>query len=267
MKYIIVGAGTFGASTALYLKREHPDAEVVLIDKQPFPNPSAAGHDLNKIVRSEYEDLLYTELASEALDIWMNNPKYKQYFHQTGVIFAWTPEPGEQIIANYKTLRGESPAVLLEPEEIKTRFGGIYRESDLTGVTSCTYNPVAGWADAEEALATVIQEAIDLGVEYEVQSISTLKFDDTGKCLGVSTMTGAEILADYTLLCTGANTAEMLANSAPDKPELQVGDRMVATAAAMCLFKVPEDQIEKFASAPVIISPTGDMAGKSPSTC
>jgi len=75
-------------------------------------------------------------------------------------------------------------------------------------------------------------------------------------------MDGEQILADKTVLCTGASTAELLADSAADRPELQVGDRMVAAAAAMCLFRVPEGETAKYASAPVIVNPMGEMAGQ-----
>lgn len=74
MRYILVGAGAFGASTALHLKESHEDSEVILMDRTPFPCPSAAGHDLNKVVRAEYNDTLYMELALEAMQQWKSSP-------------------------------------------------------------------------------------------------------------------------------------------------------------------------------------------------
>lgn len=64
------------------------------------------------------------------------------------------------------------------------------------------------------------------------------------------------------ILCTGAHTAWLLAESAPDRPEVQVGDRMVAAAAVMCVHQLPGDQNSKFSSAPVIIQAVGDYPGK-----
>lgn len=262
MKYLIIGAGTFGASTALYLKKAHPEYEVVLVDRVPFPCPYAAGHDLNKIIRAEYDDLLYMELAIEAIEIWKSDPIFKPYYHETGILFAGIPEPGLKVVENYKKLTGSSPAMILEPDEAKAKFDGLYRDGDWTGVTSCTWNPVAGWGDAEEALKNTIQAAIDLGVIYEAKSVTKVVFNDSGRCTGIETGDGATMTADHTVLCTGANTAELLADSAPDKPEIQVQDRMVAAAATMCLFKVPGKEMEKFVSAPVIVNPMGEMAGQ-----
>jgi len=62
--YLIVGAGVFGASTALYLRQSDPSAIVTLLDQTSFPNPSAASHDLNKIIRADYDDIFYMKAGS-----------------------------------------------------------------------------------------------------------------------------------------------------------------------------------------------------------
>jgi sarcosine oxidase/L-pipecolate oxidase len=59
---LIVGAGVFGLSTALQLARDGY-TNITVIDRAPVPSPFSAGCDLNKIVRAEYEDAFYTELA------------------------------------------------------------------------------------------------------------------------------------------------------------------------------------------------------------
>jgi hypothetical protein len=61
--YLIVDADVFGASTALELKRANPSASVTPINRTEFPNTSAASHDLNKIIRADYADILYTKFA------------------------------------------------------------------------------------------------------------------------------------------------------------------------------------------------------------
>src|ERR1700726_2402496 len=55
--YLVVAAGCFGASTAQQLKQALPLAQITLLDRASFPNPSAAGHDLNKIIRADYQDI------------------------------------------------------------------------------------------------------------------------------------------------------------------------------------------------------------------
>lgn len=260
--YLLVGAGCFGASTALHLKRAYPASKVTIIDRSPFPCPTAAANDLNKIVRAEYEDPLYLKLALEALKIWNCDPIFKPWFHRAGVVFASDDVRGEAVSENYKSLIGYSPTVMLDPEEMTSQFGGIFRDADWTGVSKCTWSPQSGWAEAEQALQSVVQAAIDLGVKYITATVSVVSFDKQGDCLGVQTRTGERFVADHTVLCTGAYTAQLLADSAPQRKEIQVDGRMVAASACMGLFKVPKDQVSKFKEAPVIVFPDSAYPGK-----
>ena len=60
---IIVGGGAFGLSTAFHLtQRGYTNVSVFEKDNHIPPRYSAA-NDLNKIVRAEYEDPFYTDLA------------------------------------------------------------------------------------------------------------------------------------------------------------------------------------------------------------
>jgi sarcosine oxidase/L-pipecolate oxidase len=59
---LIVGAGVFGLSTALHLI-QGGYTNITILDREAVPSSHSAGNDLNKIVRAEYEDPFYTELA------------------------------------------------------------------------------------------------------------------------------------------------------------------------------------------------------------
>lgn len=155
-----------------------------------------------------------------------------------------------------------SPAQLLDPNAAKARFGSIFRNSNWTGVEKCTYNPQAGWGDATAALQGVIQAAIDLGVEYRVATVAKVMFDMHGACTGAETTNGELLTAVNTVLCAGAHIAKILADSAPDRPEMHVGKRLVAAAAAMGAFRVPEDEMGKFEDALVLVQPLGKYPGK-----
>ena len=48
---IVVGAGTWGASTALYLGRRGY-TNVVVMDPHSYPSPISAGNDVNKIAET-----------------------------------------------------------------------------------------------------------------------------------------------------------------------------------------------------------------------
>ena len=60
---IIVGGGAWGLSTALHLNASGHTNVTVFERAQTIPSPYSAAYDLNKIVRPEYEDPFYTDLA------------------------------------------------------------------------------------------------------------------------------------------------------------------------------------------------------------
>lgn len=62
-KILIVGAGVFGLSTAFHLAKSGYSNITVLDRGETIPSKYSAGNDLNKIMRVEYEDDFYTDLA------------------------------------------------------------------------------------------------------------------------------------------------------------------------------------------------------------
>ena len=62
-RIIIVGAGAWGLSTALHLNASGYRNVTVFDRSEAIPSTYSAANDLNKIVRAEYEDLFYADLA------------------------------------------------------------------------------------------------------------------------------------------------------------------------------------------------------------
>lgn len=252
--YIIVGAGIFGASTALYLSQERPSARITLVDRTPFPNPSAAAHDLNKIIRADYPDLLYMKLALEAQELWRRDSIHAPYYHESGMLFAEDFGMGRAALKNYETLGDEYEAIMLDPGVARTRFEGIFADAEWTGVKQNFYNPRSGWAEAEAALRNVIQSAVNNGVQYIADAVTKLILNESDACTGVETTSGRRISADYIVLCTGAQTALLIADSAPDNQALQVNGRMVAAGAVTCCVRLPLERRERFQNVPVMFN-------------
>lgn len=59
----IVGAGSWGLSTAYHLVKNGYDNITVFDRAAAIPSPYSAGDDLNKIVRAQYDDDFWTELG------------------------------------------------------------------------------------------------------------------------------------------------------------------------------------------------------------
>ena len=252
--YLIVGGGVFGASTALHLSKAKPSALIVLVDRTDFPCPIGASHDINKAVRADYEDLFYCRLGLKTLERWRNDDLFKKYYHQSGMITIENGDHsmGQQIISNFKKLDVHYEAEVFSPKEMRTRFGGLFAKTDYSHVDEIYWNPLSGWAEAARALEGTIKAAVDHGVKYMSGSVSKLLLRED-VCTGVQLENTQQIDAKRVILSTGAYTAKLIADSAPDRSHLQVGRRITATAVCEATTDMNDAQKEKFKDMPVFV--------------
>lgn len=92
-RVLVVGAGAFGLSTALYLQRYHKHyVSILLLDSQPFPSvDSASGNDTSRAVRPDYADPFYAVLAKEAIQAWRTDPVFSNHYRESGRVTASAP--------------------------------------------------------------------------------------------------------------------------------------------------------------------------------
>ena len=259
--YLIVGAGIFGASTALHLKAAKPETRVTLLDRTLYPCPYGASFDLNKIVRDYYTDKFYMGLANEAQQEWRNGDMWKSFYPETGLFVADDTGMGRRIIQNYKDLHMDHSSEMIPPEEVGKRWNEVYKGADLNGVEEIFWNAGCGWADAAGALQHTVETAVESGVAYKEGEMASLLFDDSKTCHGVRLKDGTELRADQTLLCTGAHTAKLLADSAPQWKELQINERMIATGVVAAYVRLTSQQMERFKGMPIYVGAMPDVKG------
>ncbi|KAH8590091.1 sarcosine oxidase-like protein [Bisporella sp. PMI_857] len=266
--YIIVGSGVFGTSTAYHLSREHRDVSVTLIDcSLSFPCPLAASYDENKVVRADYTSKFYCELAIEARKAWLNDPLYKTFYHQSGLVNMDDTGLGRKIIKNYEELQEPHECELFGPEEMRVRYDGLFADTQYAGVGAkdIFFNPISGWAEARLAVRAVIEEALKNGVKYVSGHVESLVFNNDGSCSGVKLRDAAKeniLQADNVILCTGAGTAKLLADSAPTRRELQAEDRITAAAVVVGFFQLTPEKMQRFKDVPVFVHAIGDVRGE-----
>jgi sarcosine oxidase/L-pipecolate oxidase len=226
-------------------------SHVILVDSAPFPNPRAASHDINKIIRDDYPDPAYMRLMLEAMPLWRNSPLYSPFYHQTGVLRADPSDFSERCFATYNELGADTPATWISVDEARKRWNGVFATADFEGVEKVMWNPHAGWAAAAKALTAVIQAAVDRGVDYRSNGVEKLLFDGSGRCTGARLRDGSEITANSTLVCAGASTAELLFRSNPWSKSLQAGSRATSTGAVSFYAKWDGATAERFKDVPV----------------
>lgn len=253
--YLIVGAGVFGASTAYHLIKKYPDASVTLVDRDAVDaeNRVAASWDWNKVVRADYDDFTYCQLALEAQDIFKTDPLWKPYFHQTGVYWICRSDYAQNVIDHHKKLGRLDDIIALPISEARKMFGGIFEDADYTGAKEVLLNRASGWAAAGDCLRAVTGEALRLGVKYVTGDVSSLQFDRRGSCTGIRTAAGEILNADHTILSTGAYTPKLLELSAAQSglTNLRSGDRILAAGITTGMAELDEEEYTKYKDMPV----------------
>lgn len=82
---LIIGAGTFGTSTAFHLAKAYKDpSKITVIDRAPSPPKPAASIDVSRIIRTDYPNHFYSNLAYEAWHAWFWSLELQKFFHPTG---------------------------------------------------------------------------------------------------------------------------------------------------------------------------------------
>lgn len=85
---LIVGGGAFGTSTAFHLNKRGYSS-VTVLDRFDAPSTDAAATDLNKVIRFDYPNPLYSALGREAYDAWTSpSSLFAGLYRKTGWIMS-----------------------------------------------------------------------------------------------------------------------------------------------------------------------------------
>lgn len=271
--YIIVGAGVFGVSTAYHLIKKYPNASITIVDRDAYDADTrvAASWDWNKVVRADYDDILYCRLGIESQDVFKSDPLWKPYFHETGIYWMCRSDYAQEVIDNYKKLGRTADLQAVPIAEARKLYGGLFEDADYTGVKEVLINKTSGWAAAGDCLRAVTKECLRLGVKYVVAEVEELQLDKSGNCTGVKTNKGT-YTATHTILSTGAYTPKLLelAAAASGNNELRVGDRIVAGGITTGMTTLDEKSYPRFKNMPVGVqgytAQTGPFIGSLPPT-
>ncbi|KEY64525.1 hypothetical protein S7711_03592 [Stachybotrys chartarum IBT 7711] len=255
MSYLIVGAGVFGVSTAYHIIRKYPNASVTLVDRDAFDAESrvAASWDWNKVVRADYDDFVYCQLALEAQEIFKNDALWQPYFKQTGVYWICRSDYAQNVIDHHHKLGRKDDIVAMPVAKAKKLYGGLFENADYDGAKEVLINKASGYALAGDALRAVTREVMRLGVKYVVGEVSSLQINNGGSCKGIRTTSGRVLEADHVILCTGAYTPKLLELSAAKsgRTSLRAEGRILAAGITTGMAQLDEKQYAEYANMPV----------------
>ncbi|KAI0477278.1 FAD dependent oxidoreductase [Xylariaceae sp. FL0804] len=290
---LIIGAGVFGLSTALALARRPEFAGVgrlTVLDRSPepgvFPARDAASVDSSRIVRADYADAAYSELASEALARWRETGSGSSAlgaegrYSESGLLLAADDVAGDGASTrpdgkptglgyvksswvNALALaqaegRPLSSVKLLPTRETIAR----YCESTVGGGAGWAdwgyLNECAGWADAEACMAWLYDQVVATGrVEFvngtAARLLTTTTTDDGPRVTGAVLRGGGEdgdegrvLSADLVIVAAGAWTPSLVDLSA----------QAVATGQVLGYLRLTADEERRLRDMPVLLNLT-----------
>lgn len=144
---LIIGGGAFGTSTAYHLAHRGY-TRVKVLDRFAAPSKDAAATDLNKIVRYDYPNPLYTKIGLEAMKIWeAPNNLFSGLFRRTGWIMSAHEMTAGFLQSAYETSKkagreGVKFISIPETKKMFPQFTGAFE-----GWTNL-WSPQAGWVGA-----------------------------------------------------------------------------------------------------------------------
>jgi len=224
----VVGAGVFGAWTALHLARR--GKRVLLLDAYGPGHSRSSSGDESRIIRMGYgADEIYTQWSQRSLVQWKElfaATRNEALFKKTGVL--WLAETGNaQQSATKEVLKRNGVAFNeLGREELSERYPQI----NIDGIANGIYEPESGVLMARRAVAAVVAEAQRLGAVYRLAEV--VAPTGTGKTPSINdTKSGEPFYADQFVFPCGAWLAKLF-------PEV-LGKRIFPTRQTVFYIGVP----------------------------
>lgn len=201
----IIGSGIMGASAAYELARR--GASVALIDQAALPNPQGASVDHSKIFRFAYPDLLYVQMAVEALSYWreLEQASATRLLVEAGLLMLAGSAGGFET-RTYETLRAEGLAAeLLDSREVARRFP----QFDMAATPLAVFDPSGGILQADKAVQVSIELARRFGAEvFENERIVAL--EPNGQSILVGSQGGQNWRSERLVVASGPWTWRLL---------------------------------------------------------
>ncbi|KAL4786410.1 FAD dependent oxidoreductase [Aspergillus varians] len=246
---LIVGAGVFGLSTALELtKRGYTN--ITIVDRHVPPVVDGSSVDISRIIRADYADPVYAQMALEAYKGWTST--YADFYHESGFILL-SETPTNQYIQRSK-------------QNILNKGGHVNEFSTVAQMHSLNpdiaidlpsaqgyHNPIGGWADAAGSISRLASECSVAGASFmtgrrgTVQSL--FQSADYNRVIGVNLADGSHLLASQVILATGAWSNRLL----------NLSHTASSSGQPVGFIQLTPDEASRFAKVPVMINMTSGV--------
>ena len=269
---LVIGAGEFGAATALSLLQSGRYTVTILERAPTLPPEDAASTDLNKVVRFDYSDTDYAELAWHAIEEW-RRPEWEGIYHEYVALFSMSDSIDRPHRSGVVLLGGEEASpysqfarnamnnvsrhVTVEPLQDSAGFRNRLDPS-ASGVAAEQnnkwgyFNPAGGWAHASAALTKLHEGVRALGGDIRTGiSMRDLILGPSGDVRGVRSTEAEEYFADKVIVAAGSWSGKLLEGLLPDGIITATGQVIAAVQLK------DEEEIKRYSKVPVIMNKNG----------
>jgi len=223
---VVIGAGVFGAWTAWHLAKR--GQRVALLDAYGPANSRASSGGESRIIRMGYgADELYTRWAQQSLEQWKKffETSKAPLFHETGVLWLGGDDDSQLRRTSATLRRCKVRFEELDRAALEEKYPQVSFEDIKTGILE----PHSGVLMARRAVATLVEDALRVGVQY--CSAQILKPAGSGRLEQVVTSQGERFSAEQFVFACGAWLGKIF-------PEV-LGGRIFPTRQEVFFFGVP----------------------------
>lgn len=207
-KVVIVGAGVFGLSTARELSNRGYK-NITVLDRYPPPVPDGTSVDISRIIRPDYADEFYSQLAQEALEAWEG--EYRPFFYKAGFLGVAHGKSHPYLSAAKTNLEALNKTFEpLDDNKIRERFPALH--GDLSNFGGYL-NAEGGWANAEESITYIARQCAKQGVSFvsgKRGTVTGFLIGEQGVITGLQTLSQVSLEADFVIMATGAWSPHLL---------------------------------------------------------
>ncbi|KJZ73221.1 hypothetical protein HIM_07418 [Hirsutella minnesotensis 3608] len=264
---LIVGSGLFGLSTAWALARRPSfrSALITVVDQSggQFPPPDAASVDSSRIIRADYADPDYTELATTAQAEWRKQGDDELggqgRYSESGLVLTadaptddkfgpmgYAKKSWENVVA-YAAAKGypASRVRTLETSKAVKDHLGIRGHAGDWGYA----NTFSGWADAGKGMEWLL-ERVKATERVRFVDAKVVRLETEGnRVVGARLSHGDVLRADLVIVAAGAWTGELI----------DLRGQVEATGQVLGYVDISDAELAELAKQPVVLHMTSGL--------
>src|SRR3954466_2669661 len=188
VRFLVVGAGVHGLSTAWHLARSGED--VLVVDKTGVA--AGASGIACGVIRNNYFQPAMQELMAACVEIWESDPETLHY-HGSGYVALGPPAQEPDLVAVHERQQriGYPSELVLGARPGREHMRAVYPDWRARGLTVCLHEHAGGFAFNRESMMGLAAKARAAGAAIvEGVEVPGFELDGAGAVTTVSTSAG-----------------------------------------------------------------------------